>query len=184
MTTSAAPQFESRPRDTDRRTRIHLSLFDRLKFLVAFTLTFFVLVWSSMAGNPLLGFNDALIETSKTTWWIFILAGVEVIRQVHFLISEFASPYHGFWQRYFAFVDRTLHRISDWNRYRLSRAIKLLVAIALLAVILGALTVLDSPLTPVFGTASIEATPIEHTLVILQETYPDPALWADCPTAK
>ena len=138
MTTPAAPQFQSRPRDTDRRTRIHLSLFDRLKFLVAFTLTFFVLVWSSMAGNPLLGFNDALIETSKSTWWIFLLAGVEVIRQIHFLISEFASPYHGFWQRYFAFVDRALHRISDWNRYRLSRAIKALIAIALLAVILGA----------------------------------------------
>ena len=42
-------QFESRPKDTDRKTRIHLSLFDRLKFLVAFTLTFFVLVWSDMA---------------------------------------------------------------------------------------------------------------------------------------
>ena len=135
---STISQFESRPRDTDRKVRIHLSLFDRFKFLFAFTLTFFILVWSSMAGNPLLGFQDALRETSKSAWWIFILAAIEIIRQIHFLISEFASPYHGFWQRYFAFVDRTLHRISDWNRFRLSRAIKWLLFIALLAVILGA----------------------------------------------
>ena len=131
-------QFESRPKDTDRKTRIHLSLFDRLKFLVAFTLTFFVLVWSDMAGNPLLGFVDAVNERSRSAWWLFLLAAIEIIRQVHFLISEFASPYHGFWQRYFGFVDRTIHRISDWNRFRLSRAIKLLLWIALLAVILGA----------------------------------------------
>lgn len=135
---STISQFESRPRDTDRKTRIHLSAFDRLKFLVAFTLTFFVLVWSDMAGNPLLGFNDAVIERSKSTWWLFLLAGLEIVRQVHFLISEYASPYHGFWQRYFGFVDRSLQRISDWNRFRLSRAIKLLLWIALLAVILGA----------------------------------------------
>ena len=135
---STISHFESRPRDTDRKTRIHLSAFDRLKFLVAFTLTFFVLVWSDMAGNPLLGFNDAVIERSKSTWWLFLLAGLEIVRQVHFLISEYASPYHGFWQRYFGFVDRSLQRISDWNRFRLSRAIKLLLWIALLAVILGA----------------------------------------------
>ena len=139
MTQSIAPTFEGRPRDTDRRTRIHLSLFDRLKFLVAFTITFFVLVWSAMAGNPLLGFADALRETSRSAWWLFPLAGIEIIRQIHFLISEFASPYHGFWQKYFAFIDRTLHRISDWNRFRLSRALKLLLFIALLAVILGAI---------------------------------------------
>ena len=138
MSVPTVTQFESRPRDTDRKTRIHLSLFDRMKFLVAFTITFFVLVWSDMAGNPLLGFSDAVIERSRSAWWIFLLAGIEVIRQLHFLISEFASPYHGFWQRYFSFVDRNLHRISDWNRFRLSRAIKLLLWIALLAVILGA----------------------------------------------
>ncbi|MBM3704145.1 MAG: AAA family ATPase [Actinobacteria bacterium] len=137
---SATPaQFVSRPRDTDRKTRIHLGMFDRLKFLIAFTITFFVLVWSDMAGNPLLGFNDALIERTRSTWWIFVLAAIEIIRQIHFLISEYASPYHGFWQKYFAFVDKTLHRISDWNRFRLSRAIKWLLFIALLAVILGAI---------------------------------------------
>lgn len=139
MTQTVTPQFESRPRDTDRRTRIHLGLFDRLKFLIAFTITFFVLVWSAMAGNPLLGFVDALRETSQSAWWLFLLAGIEIIRQIHFLISEYASPYHGFWQRYFSFVDRTLHRISDWNRFRLSRAIKFLLFIALLSVILGAI---------------------------------------------
>ena len=87
MTQTVTPQFESRPRDTDRRTRIHLGLFDRLKFLIAFTITFFVLVWSAMAGNPLLGFVDALRETSQSAWWLFLLSGIEIIRQIHFVIS-------------------------------------------------------------------------------------------------
>jgi cell division protease FtsH len=139
MTQAIAPKFESRPRDTDRRTRIHLSLFDRLKFLVAFTITFFILVWSAMAGNPLLGFADAIREISKSAWWLFPLAAIEIVRQIHFLISEFASPYHGFWQKYFSFIDRTLHRISDWNRFRLSRVLKWLLFLALLSVILGAI---------------------------------------------
>ena len=46
--------------------------------------------------------------------------------------------YHGIWQRYFAFTDRIIHKLSDWTRFRLSRVIKWLVFIALLSVVLGA----------------------------------------------
>lgn len=51
----------------------------------------------------------------------------------------------------------------------------------ILAVILFALTVLDAPLAPVFGTSSLEPTPIVETLDVLQESFPGKALWADCP---
>ena len=129
----------SRPRDTDRKTRIHLSFYDRIKFLLFFTLVFFVLVWADMAGEDGLGFSDALSKSATQRWWIFPLVAVEMIRQTHFLIAELASPYHGFWQRYFGFVDRQLHRLSDWTRFRLSRVIKWLVFVTLLAIVLGAI---------------------------------------------
>ena len=128
----------SRTRDSERKTRVHLTLFDRLKFIVLFTITLLVLVWAEMANNPILSFSDAFKATAQARWWFFPLFGIEFIRQLHFLLAELLAPYHGIWQRYFAFVDRTIHRLSDWTRYRLSRAIKALLLVVLLAIVLGA----------------------------------------------
>ena len=47
----------SRPRDTDRKTRVHLSFYDRIKFLLFFTIVFLVLVWADMAGDESLSFE-------------------------------------------------------------------------------------------------------------------------------
>jgi len=129
----------SRPRDAERKTRVHLSLYDRGKFLLFFAAVFFVLVWSDMAGDENLGFNEAVVDSSYQRWWIFPLIAIETLRQTHFLISELAANYHGFWQKYFSFVDRLIHKLSDWTRFRLSRVIKWIVVIALLSVVLGAI---------------------------------------------
>jgi ATP-dependent Zn protease len=128
----------SRPRDTDRKTRIHLSFYDRVKFLLFFGITYLVLTWSTLADNPILSVEDALNETARTKTWLIGLAAIEVVRQIHFIIAELLAPYHGIWTKYFAFVDRQLHRLSDWTRFRLSRLIKWVLVIFLLAVILGA----------------------------------------------
>ena len=128
----------SRPRDTDRKTRIHLSFYDRVKFLLFFGITYLVLTWSTLADNPILSVEDALNETARTKTWLIGLAAIEVVRQIHFIIAELLAPYHGIWTKYFAFVDRQLHRLSDWTRFRLSRLIKWVLVIFLLAMILGA----------------------------------------------
>jgi cell division protease FtsH len=129
----------SRPKDSERKTRVHLSFYDRSKFLIFFTLVFLVLVWADMAGEEGLGFSQALEESAYRRWWIFPLFAIEFIRQTHFLIAELAAPYHGFWQTYFSFTDRQVHRLSDWTRFRLSRVIKWLVFVILLSVVLGAI---------------------------------------------
>ena len=130
---------QSRPRDTDRKTRIHLTFYDRVKFLLLFGVVFFVLAWASMADNPLLSFSDAITRTAQVRSWLLVLVAVEVLRQLHFLLSELLAPYHGIWLRYFSFVDRIIHKLSDWNRYRLGRVIKWLLFVALLSVVLGAI---------------------------------------------
>ncbi|MEN9542967.1 MAG: hypothetical protein RL239_620 [Actinomycetota bacterium] len=132
-------EMNSRPRDTDRKTRVHLSFYDRIKFLLFFAAVFFVLVWSDMAANEELAFSQAVTNSGYQRWWIFPLVAVETLRQAHFLISELLAPYHGFWQRYFSFVDRTTHRLSDWTRFRVSRVIKWIVVLSLLSVVLGAI---------------------------------------------
>jgi len=128
----------SRPRDTDRPVRIHLPIFDRAKFLLLISATFLVLVWADLADNPLLSFSDAFTLATKHRIWLLVLLAIEVIRQIHFGLAELLAPYHGIWQRYFSFVERTLLRIGDWNRYRLARVFKGLLLLILLAFILGA----------------------------------------------
>jgi ATP-dependent Zn protease len=92
-----------------------------------------------MAGEEGLGFTQAIEDSAYRRWWIFPLLGVEFLRQTHFLIAELASPYHGFWQKYFAFTDRQIHRLSDWTRFRLSRVLKWILFITLLSIVLGAI---------------------------------------------
>lgn len=132
-------ELSSRPRDAERKTRVHLSFYDRSKFLIFFAFVFFVLVWSDMAGDENLSFQSALDKSASQRWWIFPLIAIESFRQLHFFISELVSGYHGFWQKYFSFIDSTIHRLSDWTRFRLSRVIKWLVVISLLSVVLGAI---------------------------------------------
>ncbi len=135
-------QLENRPsraRDTDRKTRIHLSFYDRTKFFLLFGITFLVLVWSNLAENPILSFSDGVKDVASSKSWLLGLVVIEVLRQIHFGLAEILAPYHGFWQRYFSFVDKLLHRLSDWTRFRLSRVIKWLLVIFLLSVVLGAI---------------------------------------------
>lgn len=129
----------SRKRDSERRTRVHLSLFDRSKFLLLFAATYGILVWALLSENPIYSLKDAAIEVANSKAWIFWLAAAEGLRQVHFLISEFISPYHRLWQWYFKSIDRVVHSFSDWTRYRISRVVKVLIWIAITAVILGAI---------------------------------------------
>ena len=136
---SEIQKVASRPRDTDRKTRIHLSFYDRVKFLLLFGITYLVLTWSSLAENPILSVEDALNETARSKSWLLALAAIEVVRQIHFILAELLAPYHGIWSKYFAFTDRQIHRLSDWTRFRLSRIVKWSLVVALLAVILGAI---------------------------------------------
>jgi ATP-dependent Zn protease len=92
-----------------------------------------------MADNPLLSFSDSLSKTANEKVWLIVLAGIEIVRQIHFGLAELLAPYHGFWLKYFSFVNRLLGKLSDWNRFRLGRVIKWLVFVAMLSVILGAI---------------------------------------------
>jgi ATP-dependent Zn protease len=139
----------SRLRDSDRKTRVHLSVFDRFKFLLTFGLVFLVLVWADMSNNPILSFSDAFKDNINTRWWLLLLIAIEVFRQLHFLAAETLAPYHGAWLKYFDTVDRTIRKLSDWNRYRLSRSIKVLLYIILLAIVLGAYYK-ETPVTALF----------------------------------
>jgi cell division protease FtsH len=101
-------------------TRKRLSFWDRSKYLVMLTLLWTVLVWAALASDPILPVGDALRIQLRSSTWIYVLAGIELIRQVHFLISERWSGYHRFWtKRVFGGIERFTHRkFGPWTRFR------------------------------------------------------------------
>ena len=48
------------PGDKNRQTRKPIPLWDRVKFLLLLALLWWILVWSAMASNPLMGISDAI----------------------------------------------------------------------------------------------------------------------------
>jgi cell division protease FtsH len=137
------PQFTSRPRDDDRPTRKPLAPWDRVKYLLLLASLFWFFVWAAIADDPLLPVGDAINDTIRAKWWIFLLAALELVRQVHYFISERSVAYHRFWtQRVFGGFDRRSKRMSDWNRYRLARLAKIAVFLVILSIVLG--TIFDT----------------------------------------
>ncbi|MGN6177047.1 MAG: AAA family ATPase [Streptosporangiaceae bacterium] len=131
-----------RPRDEDRSTRKPLSFWDRVKFLLLLTLIWFVLAWSAMANNPLMGFADAARIEVRAASWVFVLLALEALRQLHFLISEHWAGYHRFWTHtVFGGFERATHtKLSDWTRFRVWRLLTWLFWIAVIAVVIGKVT--------------------------------------------
>jgi ATP-dependent Zn protease len=131
-------------RPPPRATRKPMSTWDRTKFLVLAVALFWFFVWASMADNPILPFRDAVRDVSQAKWWLFVVAWLELVRQVHYVISEHSPAYHRFWtQQVFGRWERRIGRLNDWNRYRLARALKFLLGVVVVAVVVGAVT--DTP---------------------------------------
>ena len=122
-----------------RATRKPAALWDRLKFLVLFAIIWWILVWAAMAGDPLVSLRDAELIEVRMGYWVFVLAGLEIVRQVHYLISEHWAGYHRFWTAgVFGGFERSTHRrLSAWTRYRFKRIFVWLLWIVVLAVVLG-----------------------------------------------
>jgi cell division protease FtsH len=123
----------------DLGTRKKLPLWDRVKFLLLLTLLFWFFVWSEYSNpNPFNAVGDAIEETFRTKWVLFVLFGIEALRQVHYLISERSARYHRFWTvAVFGRWERRIGRFNDWNRYRLARATKAVVILGVASVVLG-----------------------------------------------
>ncbi len=144
------PGVLSRVRDADRPTRKPMALWDRVKFLLLLVALFWFFVWSDMADNPILPFEDALNRTFESKWWVLALIGLEAIRQAHFLLAESWPGYHHFWaDGVFGRFERRAARYDDWNRFRFARVAKIVGFLLLLSVVLGALFDV-SPVTALF----------------------------------
>lgn len=133
----------------ERATRKPMAMWDRVKYLLLAFLLFWWFVWSALSDNPLVSLRDAFWETVESKWWLFLLAGVEVLRQAHYLISERSAQYHGFWVGLFKRSEQRAGKLNDWNRFRIARALKILLFVSLLSIVLGGIFDV-SPATALF----------------------------------
>jgi ATP-dependent Zn protease len=116
----------------DRPRRRPLPLWDRVKFLLLLAAVFLFVVAAEVSDDPLMTWGDAFRIQSRRSAWVLVLLGLEVVRQLHMLVAERWSRYHVFWtDRVFGGAERRILRLNDWNRYRLSRAAKWIVTLAI-----------------------------------------------------
>jgi ATP-dependent Zn protease len=124
--------------DREPRTRPKLMFWDRIKVLVI--LGAFVAMTAAYLQSkvPIMSYGEALQDQLRAKWWVLILMGLEVVRQVHYLVCERVSGYHLFWQRkVFGGWDRRMGRLNPWLRYRLQRFVKVGVVALLLMLLLA-----------------------------------------------
>ncbi len=132
--------YTSRIRDDERKTRKPAGWWDRAKILTLLGGLWIVLVWTAMADNPILPFRDAVREQVRSGLWLIVLAGLEVVRQVHYLISEKSAGWHAFWtKKVFGGLDRRTARMSSWTRFRVARVIRWTLILTVAGIGLGKL---------------------------------------------
>ncbi|MGA1076804.1 MAG: hypothetical protein ACO307_17015, partial [Ilumatobacteraceae bacterium] len=131
----------SRPRERDRTTRRPLTAWDRTKYSILLVGLFAFFWWQRLDTNPIKSIADAWWETVEQQAWIVLLVGLEVVRQVHFVVAERWSGYHRFWkQTVFGRFDGRSQRVDPWTRYRIARLLRILFAIAVVAVVTAQVT--------------------------------------------
>ena len=138
----APPTPPRGPEATKREgeTRRPLPFWDRVKFLWLFALIFAFVLWRHQADNPLLSFNDAFLETWESLRVLEVLFVVELLRQIHYLVSEHSRAWHHFvTESVFGRWNRFVDRREPWTRFRVARAVKLVIFLAAFGAVLGVL---------------------------------------------
>lgn len=119
------------------KTRRKADTWDRIKFLILLTVIT-VAVVGSQVQPPFVTLSAALKDFFGTSVGriIGILFALEVVRQIHYYISERSSGYHGFWQRgVFGRVESGMDHFKPWTRFRLGRFIRWMIIIGFYSLI-------------------------------------------------
>ena len=115
------------------------SWWDRLKILLGLIALWWILVWATITNNPLEPFRVAAGHEFQTLLWLEVLMGLELVRQIHYLISEHSRRWNHFWSvKVFGQHNFVRRRTNDWTRFHVGRALRVVVFLVILAVILAA----------------------------------------------
>ena len=118
--------LNTRNRDL-RVTRRRADTWDRIKFLILLGIAMTAILLSS-PDLGFLSFGEVLENFIATTAGRVLAAlfGLEVLRQIHYLVSERSPSYHNFWRHgVFGGMERWTHdHFKPWTRFRVGRLIR------------------------------------------------------------
>ncbi|MDE0169298.1 MAG: AAA family ATPase [bacterium] len=111
---------------------------DRMKFIVLI-LFFLGVSVSAKVNAPFTTFAQALQDTWNETFGRILIVAlpVEILRQIHYYVSEKVGSYNRFWsQGFFGGMERQAHRrFKPWTRFRLGRYIRIMVFLLILGAV-------------------------------------------------
>ncbi|MGQ0849674.1 MAG: AAA family ATPase, partial [Actinomycetota bacterium] len=120
-----------------RKTRRRADTWDRIKFLILLGVITTAVVGTQIQP-PFVTVGDALRSFFATSIGqiLGVLFVLEILRQIHYSISERSAAYHGFWQQgVFGRVEGGMDHLKPWTRFRVGRFIRWMVIIGLYSVI-------------------------------------------------
>ncbi len=94
--------------------------------------------YSSRVNGPFTTPREALGELWNGQWWLFVLLGLELLRQGHYWTSERSSGYHRFWTNsFFGGIERSIEkRINPWTRFRLGRYVRIVILLLIVGTVI------------------------------------------------
>ena len=111
---------------------------DRMKFIILI-LFFLGVSISAKVNAPFTTFAQALQDTWNETFGriLIIALPLEILRQIHYYVSEKIGGYNRFWaQGFFGGMERQAHRrFKPWTRFRLGRYVRILVFLLILGAV-------------------------------------------------
>ena len=118
-------EFKSRPKESDREYRTPAHAWDRVRILVFLLGAFLLFVLADMSADGS-SFRDSFKEQVGSYWWLLVLAGLEVIRQLHYYVQEQSKGYYRLWRNTLTREEAALSKINPNVRYRLGRLVRFL----------------------------------------------------------
>ena len=115
-----------------------MMLGDRIKILVLIALFLLLSAAYLHSTIPIMSFWEALQDQLRAKWWLVGLFGLEVLRQLHYLICERVGGYNQFWEKHvWGAWGRRMDKVNPWRRYRLNRMFKFIVFTIIAGLILA-----------------------------------------------
>ncbi len=124
--------------NTERKPRRKMLFFDRAKVLILIFGYFSLVIVAEHGETPLTSWGEAFRSQTRAKSWLLVIAAIELIRQIHYVMSEKSGDYHHLWtEKFFGSWERFWSRRNPWLRFRLARAVRVTVWLVILNAILA-----------------------------------------------
>ena len=122
--------------DREPPVRRKMFFYDRVKILVLIAIGIGLATSHQKTDIPLMTWGEALRDQLRAKWWVLIIAGLEVVRQIHNLISEHSKGYNQFWQKkVFGGWERQMSKMKPYTRWRMARLVKRIAFLSVLGLL-------------------------------------------------